>query len=314
MKNKMNKFKKILKKNIIGLMLGFVAASSIGVYAATTLSSSSIYYNNANSGGASTNVKGAIDELYSKTKPINFKVGDYVTMTPTKTSFNIPKTLTGYTADQTINPSELNKWRVIRINSDGTVDMVSQDISSKYIYISGQTGYLNYVGMLNYVAKQYENPKYTSGSRYIGYNNQTEYITNTSYLTPTTPTWTSNTTNNTNEIYGGGDVLYTTDTGLISTALGNLITYKVGTTTATGYWLASRYYFYVSSTNLRFLGRAVNANGGVSYDNIYQFYNGANYNTPDSLSTLRPILTLKSGLKAYGSGTSNDPYTFEKSI
>ena len=74
------------------------------------------------------------------------QIGQYVSMTPTSTSYKISKGLTGYSSDQTINPSELNLWRVIKKNEDGTIEMVSDSISSKYVYFNGQTGFLKLVG------------------------------------------------------------------------------------------------------------------------------------------------------------------------
>ena len=40
-------------------------------------------------------------------------------MTPTKSSYTTDKSKTGYSSTQTINPQELNLWRVIKINNDG---------------------------------------------------------------------------------------------------------------------------------------------------------------------------------------------------
>ncbi len=60
--------KKRLNKNyklIIGMVIGIII-SGIGAYAATTISSSTISYDNSKSGLTSTNLKGAIDELYEK--------------------------------------------------------------------------------------------------------------------------------------------------------------------------------------------------------------------------------------------------------
>lgn len=52
----------------------------------------------------------------------NVKIGDYISMTPTSTSYTISKDLTGYSHDQKINPSELKLWRIIRKNLDGSID------------------------------------------------------------------------------------------------------------------------------------------------------------------------------------------------
>lgn len=52
-------------KLIIGFIIGFLL-SGIGVYATTVLSSREVSYDNSKSGGSSTNVQGAIEELYKK--------------------------------------------------------------------------------------------------------------------------------------------------------------------------------------------------------------------------------------------------------
>ena len=65
----MKKIKELFKKNIklvIGFIIGGIVFGTIGVYAATALLSQSVYYNNSTSGASSTNVQGALDELYTK--------------------------------------------------------------------------------------------------------------------------------------------------------------------------------------------------------------------------------------------------------
>ena len=54
-------------KLIIGIIVAIVISSMISIKAATTLSSTSVYYDTSKSGGSSSNVNGAIDELYSLT-------------------------------------------------------------------------------------------------------------------------------------------------------------------------------------------------------------------------------------------------------
>ena len=54
-------------KLIIGIIVAIVISSMISIKAATTLSSTSVYYDTSKSGGTSSNVNGAIDELYSLT-------------------------------------------------------------------------------------------------------------------------------------------------------------------------------------------------------------------------------------------------------
>ncbi len=126
-------------------------------------------------------------------------LGDYV-------SYQVPEIYrytdtnkTGSNTKQKIDSSELNLWRVLKINNDGTVDLISEYTSSINIAFEGETGYLNLVGYLNELAKIYENSYYTVGSRHFGYNGQTEYITDTSKFTTTAP-WKCNTGESCNPI------------------------------------------------------------------------------------------------------------------
>ena len=237
------------------------------------------------------------------------KLGDYVKMTPTSTSFTTDTSKTGYTSSQTINPSELNIWRVIRINNDGTIEMVSENVSSVNVYFRGQVGYKNYVGYLNEIAKAYTNTKYVKSTRHMGYNGQTEYLTNTANTvdsTSTTAPWTCSTGESCNpvESQGGGDTLYETDTNLVESALGTLKANKVGNTSS-NYWLGSRKYF-ITSTYWVYDGCYVRALGDLSSYDLYVWNSG--FNAVSRSLAVRPILTLKSGLQAVGTGTSSDPY------
>ena len=58
------KTKEFLKKYLIGFVLGVVSACTVSVIAATYFPSNDVTYDNKESGLSSTNVQGAIDELY----------------------------------------------------------------------------------------------------------------------------------------------------------------------------------------------------------------------------------------------------------
>ena len=234
-------------------------------------------------------------------------------MTPTKSSYTTDTSKTGYDSTQTINPQELNLWRVISINNDGTVDVVSEHVSSTSIYFEGQTGYLNLVGYLNVLASQYENSTYTKGSRHFGYNGQTEYITDTSKFTNPAP-WTCSTGGSCNpvESQGGGDELYTKDYNLVKSVLGTAVASKPDGTEY-NYWMATRYYDYYSATIYGWSGRGVRAAGDVGDAGLYYYSSSSFSSSPPINASLRPILTLKSGLKYTGSGTEADPYVLSES-
>ena len=316
-------------RNIVLLILIVFSASTVGAYYFTA---SNVTYSNSNI--KATNTQQAIEAIYNKACPSNaicewkkswsnVEVGDYVSMTPTKKSYSVDLTKTGMSNyngwdsamsdiknnGQTINPSELKLWRVIRKNTNGTIDLVSEYVSSVAVYFYGATGYANYVGYLNTLASQYANTNYTTSTRYMGYNGQTQIITNTTAFngSSTTVPWTSSTTSTanqkpSNEAQGGGDTLYTTDTDLVKIALGTLAANKVGTTAPTTYWVASRYYYYSSSTYCSFYVHTDTSSQQLRYygSSWYDMYNRY---------ALRPIITLKSGLSISDApGTKENPF------
>ena len=260
-------------------------------------------YDNSKSNFNCSDVQCAIDQLDLALGGSGLFLGAYVSMTPKKSSYTTDTSKTGYTSSQTINPQELNLWRVISINDDGTIDMISEHVSSTAVFFEGKTGYLNFVGYLNVLASQYENSTYTKGSRYFGYNGQTEYIIDTSKFVNPAP-WTCDTGGSCNpvESQGGGDKLYTKDYDLINTVLGTREATKFGSTTVSDYWMASRHYFYMSSTYYYWHGRSVS-----NVTILYSYYSST-FEPDGNRYSLRPIVTLKSGLKYTGSGTADDPF------
>ncbi|MDD5827040.1 MAG: hypothetical protein PUD25_04655 [Bacilli bacterium] len=262
-------------------------------------------YDNSKSNFDCSDVQCAIDTLDKALGGSDLFLGAYVSMTPKKSSYTTDTSKTGYTSSQTINPQELNLWRVIKINSDGTVEMISEHVSSTDVYFRGKTGYLNLVGYLNVLASQYENSTYTKGSRHFGYNGQTEYITDTSKFTSSAP-WTCGTGGSCNpvESQGGGDWLYTTDYNLVKAT--EVVT-KPNSASGSSYWMASRDYSYSSSTSYGWYGHSVDASGANNLNHLYD-YVGSSFSTSSNSKSLRPIVTLKSGLKYTGSGTADDPF------
>jgi len=322
-------FKKKNYKIIVGILVGIFISSGMVVANSYKGAASEIKYDNGTSGLSSSNVQDALDELYDiKSCPDNtgcvpykneLEEGDYVSYTPSVTSYPTDTKYTGHSSSQTIYPSELNLWRVLNINSDGTIDLISEYVSSTAVYFKNQKGYFNLVGYLNVLASQYETEGITSGSRYFGYNGQTEYITGISLQTSTPPYGCS--TNGTkgacsNSTYpndpddyessGGGDVLYSTDLNKVIAVLGTAEAKKVGTTTSTGYWAASRYYNYTSSTNFSWYDRYVNTAGDLTTTVMYG-YGGSFYSGGLYPQALRPIVTLESGLEYEGIGIEEVP-------
>ena len=164
------------------------------------------------------------------------------------------------------------------------------------------------VGYLNVLASQYENSTYTKGSRHFGYNGQTEYITDTTKFVHPAP-WTCSTGGSCNpvESQGGGDTLYKTDFNLVNTVLATKVVTKPNSASGSPSWMASRNYSYSSSTSYGWYGHNVDASGANNINHLYD-YVGSSFITSSNSKSLRPIVTLKSGLKYTGSGTADDPF------
>jgi hypothetical protein len=231
-------------------------------------------------------------------------------MKPASTSYTIAAADTGRSSNQTIKPSELTLWRVIRVNDDWTYDAVSVYTSSTEVDFYGETGYQKLVGTLNKIAAQYTDNKYVVKTRMMGYNGQTETITASITVSNSGKSSTSSSTTAAKEAKGAGDEWYTTDTELVKDVFGTLVANKVGTTTASYYWLASRYYRYSGSTDYSWYGRYVSS-GGTDTWWFFFAWNGDLYIYETGFGrAIRPIITLSSVLYASGSGTVNDPYVF----
>ena len=165
----------------------------------TGLSDNTTYYYQVctETGKGNKCLEGNIKTISNYKLSEHVEIGDYISMTPTSTSYTPSGEDTGCMNDSnctqnTLNPSELNLWRVIKKNEDGTVDAVSDKVSSEAVTFYGKVGYINFVGGLNTIASQYTNTKYVKSIRHIGYSNQTQTLTDTSALSTSSP-WTDNT-------------------------------------------------------------------------------------------------------------------------
>ena len=311
-------------KYVIGFVLGIIIFGG-SVYASIRYSANLFYYDNNDSTLNSSNVQGAIDELAAKydslltcpsdkvcvQKKSTLSLGDYLLYEPIKKSFSTDTTYTGYASTQIFKPSELFLWRVLSINQDGTVDIISEYVSSTKLYFKGSTGYKNLVGYLNFLASQYETSGITVGSRHFGYSNQTEYITDDTYFVNTAP-WLCSTGGNCTpnpgnyEASGGGDTGYLNDYDLVNAVLGTGIAIKAGSSTAESYWIASRYYYYYNTSNYNWRGRYVTASGGISDYKLYGYSSGS-LSSSSYYYSLRPIVTLSSTLTYSGVGNKYFP-------
>ena len=221
------------------------------------------------------------------------KVGDYISMTPTATSYYIPTGHTGYGGGPKINPSELNLWRVIKIYSNNTVEVISVNVSSAYATFNGTIGWLNYVGALNEAAAQYTNEQYVLNTRHFGYKNQDQFCSGTiTYLSPPDCSYNDRNEEDINLVKSVFGTLQATNPS------GNQAEYFISSRSRSG-----------SQNGKTFDITTVTNSGNIVTNEIYLAAAlGKDESTPYRAS-LRPILTFKSSVRVIsGSGSSSSPY------
>ena len=152
------KTKQFLKKYLIGFILGVVSAGVVIVYAETYFPSNDVTYDNTESGLTSTNVQGAIDELYGVCFPP--KAGDTIL-----DNTDIVTSGDGLYEDEyeegkytykganpnnyvTFNNEEAG-WRIISINSDGTIKIMKNAIIGDIAWDTSNSNNWNRPASLN---------------------------------------------------------------------------------------------------------------------------------------------------------------------
>ena len=122
------KTKEFLKKYLIGFILGIVSACTISVIAATYFPSNDVTYDNKESGLVSTDVQGAIDELYTECTTI--PAGDQIIEDAglEKDPYECRYFFTGANPNNyiTFNGEEAG-WRIISVECDGTIKIMRWD-------------------------------------------------------------------------------------------------------------------------------------------------------------------------------------------
>lgn len=202
------------------------------------------------------------------------KIGDYVSYTPEKTSYEIESSHTDISSQDPINPSELNLWRIIKKNEDGTIELVSVNTSNQLVEFHGQIGYDNFVKELNRLATGYETSGITSGSRYMGYEEQKN-----------------------------GE-LYKEDIKLVEEACNGL-------QSSSDYFIGSRISQvndYGDVLEFYYIVRYVTSSGDMK-DRLLYYKMSPNEDIYNVSYSLRPIVILKSGIASIsGNGSNENPW------
>ncbi len=116
----------IKKKNIIGFIVGVMLCTGTFVYAAVTFPSNEVTYDNTKSGLSSTNVKGAIDELYTEctTKPAGEQIIEDNNLE--KDEYECRYFFTGTNPNNYITFNN-ESWRILSVECDGNIKIIKKD-------------------------------------------------------------------------------------------------------------------------------------------------------------------------------------------
>ena len=133
------KTKEFLKKYLIGFVLGVVSAGVVIVYAETYFPSNDVTYDNTESGLASTNVQGAIDELYGVCFP---SAGDQIIEDAglEKDPYECRYFFTGANPNNYITfNDETAGWRIMSVECDGTIKIIRNESIEKMAWDSSNS-------------------------------------------------------------------------------------------------------------------------------------------------------------------------------
>ena len=294
------KAKEFMKKYLIGFILGFVSVGIVAVYAETYFPSNDVTYDNKESGLSSTNVQGAIDELYGVCFP---SAGDQVIEDADleKDPYECRYFFTGANPNNYVTfNNETAGWRIISVECDGTIKIMRQAYIERMAWDSSNISNWARPASLN---------TYLNGTYYNGLN-----VTAKSQIVA--KDWSIGTItndnndlaqqiNNENGIKLNGKVALPTVSEYIRTNsnksecgsfnLNDDNYNKCKNTT----WMYINDYWWTLSPNSDNSYTVFCVESGSIHD-----YYGAD----DTNTAVRPVLYLSSEITLTGSGTQSDPY------
>ena len=308
--------KKVLKSRVFLCILMALIIGIAGVSAATYFPSNDVTYDNTDSGLVSTDVQGAIDELYVKAQQLSSGSDDKAEdMGGTTTSGGDGLYKDPYESGRYIfkgaNPKnfitfngENAGWRIISLESDGTMKIMkvasvenrAYDSSSNDWRSADLNTYLNgtYYNSLNSTARsQIVSHNFSVGAGYWDSQGNTSDLTDQ--------------VNAENEQLWNGKVGLATATEYLRSNSNTsncrtiaLVNNNFNTCKNTTWMFNSaNWWTMFASTNNMNIAFYVRSDG---------YFSGSSYLVENSLG-VRPALYLSSSVKLSGSGTSSDPYT-----
>lgn len=300
----MNKEKKkqYLKNNIICFVIGTIIFGAIGIYAIVTFPSNEVSYDNKSSGLSSTNVKGAIDELYTE---CNSTTSKDLMDNLEKDQYECRYFFTGANPNNYITfNNEKAGWRIISVECDGTIKIMRINSIGSVIWSTSGSNSWNYSTIRGRLDTTYYNSltgtaksQIVTKDFSIGAVNYNENNLQT-------------TINNENQTTWNGKI-----------ALPTVSEYIRSNSNKNNCGTINRLWFYTSGAEE--CGNTTWMNNETVWWTLTTYTRGNDYafeviqdgrlNTyrVDSNNNINPTLYLKSNIKLSGSGTQSDPFQIQ---
>ena len=306
MKNK----KYYIKKNLISFIIGLIIFGGVGVYAAVTFPSNEVTYDNTDSGLSSTNVKGAIDELYTECTTV--PAGDQILEDQPleKDPYECRYFFTGANPNNYITfNNEKAGWRIISVECDGRIKIMRQNMIRDIEWDSSSNDWSRPAAINTYL----------NGTYYNGLNSMAKSQIVASNFSIGAVTWGNNdmstqvSDENSNKWYG--KVALPTVSEYIRTNsdksnCGTLDTYN------NNYYYSCRKknWMYYSSNDWWLLSPYADTSSSVFFGDKSGYIGSHDY-TGTGVSwayAVRPTVYLSSEIKITGgNGSQSNPYTIE---
>ena len=295
-----------MKKYLIGFILGILTVGIIKVSAETFFPSNQVTYDNTESGLTSSNVQGAIDELYGvcTAEPPS---GDQIIENGNleKDEYECRYFFTGANPNNYITfNNEDAGWRIISVECDGTIKIMrTASIGNQVWNYSNSNNWTEPASLNTYLNGTYYNGlNSTAQSQIVAKDWSIGSITyNVNNLT--------NTINNENSKRWNGKVALVTASEYVRS---NSNKSSCGTVqqlwdNASGLCKETTWMYYSSNYWWTLSSRSDNS---VTVFTINNSYGGFSYNNgnANNSNAVRPTLYLSSEVKLSGSGTQSDPY------
>ena len=298
------KTKEFLKKYLIGFILGIISACTVSVIAATYFPSNDVTYDNSTSGLSSTDVQGAIDELYGvcTAEP---SAGEIIIEEAglEKDPYECRYFFTGADPNNYITfNNETAGWRIISVECDGTIKIMrTVNIDRQYWDSSNSNNWARPATLNTYLNETYYNGlNSTAKGQIVAKDWSIGGVTDDNYNLATQIT-SENATK-----WNGKIALVTVSEYIRSNSNKNscgsfsLINDNYNSCVSTG-WMDNNEYWWTLSPSV---GHPSYSFRVVSFGAIYDDTNVSNYYGGD----IHPALYLSPDVTLTGSGTQSDLY------